>query len=152
VGVTRDDVPLEQIIRVAAFRSDLRDFQRHTDHVGRRWGLTPQRYQLLLAIKGAPSGEERLRVTDVANALGVSRNTATELCARAEAAGLVEREGTASDLRVVVLRLTREGERRLTGAIRENEKYRHEVHRAFDDLTKSFRRATTVTRARRAPS
>ncbi len=136
------DIPLEQVIRIASFRSDLRAFQSATDRVVRRWGLTPQRYQLLLAVKGAPSGEQRLSFTELAATMQLSRNTVTELCARCEAAGLIEREPAEHDLRVVYLRLTQEGERCLAGALRDNERYRSDLLEAFSELEKSFRRAT----------
>ena len=136
------DLPLDQIVRIAAFRSELRGFLRHSERVGRNWNLTPQRYTLLLAIKGAPDGSERLSFTELARRLHLSPNTVTELCARAEAAGLIRREPSERDLRVVYLRLTREGERRLQGALRENEQYRHELAEAFNVLTESFQVAT----------
>ena len=59
-------IPLEQIIQIAEFRSRLRAFLRHNEQVARRCGLTPQRYELLLAIKGAPDGAQRLSVTELA--------------------------------------------------------------------------------------
>ncbi|HZP72864.1 MAG TPA: MarR family transcriptional regulator [Gaiellaceae bacterium] len=136
------DLPLEQIIRIAAFRSDLRAFQQHTDRISRKWGLTPQRYLLLLAIKGAPDGQQRLSFTDLAETLRLSRNTVTELCSRAEAAGLIEREPAEHDLRVVYLRLSKLGERQLNRVLRENEEFRHDVLESFADLTASFRNAT----------
>jgi len=129
----------EQIIHIAAFRRELRSFLRHTEDVARRWQLTPQRFLLLLVIKGAPSGSERLSLTEIANSLYLSRNSVTELCARAEEVGLVYREQSESDLRVVYVGLTREGERRLCGALLENEEYRAEVTDAFAELAASFR-------------
>jgi DNA-binding MarR family transcriptional regulator len=137
-------LPLEQIIHIAAFRSELRAFLRHTERVGRNWDLTPQRYMLLLAIKGAPDGTERLSFTALARRMHLSRNTVTELCARAEAAGLIAREPSGDDLRVVYLRLTKEGERRLQGALLENEHYRHELADAFGDLIDSFNASERV--------
>lgn len=134
-------VPLERVIRIAQFRASLRAFLRRSEHVARRWNLTPQRYQLLLAIKGAPDGSERLSFTDLAERLQLSRNTVTELCARAEDAGLLEREPAAHDQRVVYLRLTREGERRLMGALVESEQDRRSLVRAFEELAETFRTA-----------
>jgi DNA-binding MarR family transcriptional regulator len=132
-------VPLERVIRIAEFRANLRAFLRHNEHTCRRWGLTPQRYLLLLAVKGAPDGREELSITDVADRLKLSRNTITELCARAEEAGLLVREQSARDQRVVCVRLTAEGERRLRGVIRESDDYRDELVAAFASLEASFR-------------
>jgi DNA-binding MarR family transcriptional regulator len=133
---------LDQIIRIASFRCRLRAFIRHSEQVARRWDLTPQRYLLLLTIKGAPDRGERLTVSELADCLALSLNTVTELCGRAEEAGLVRREESTSDLRLVYLRLTEEGERRLHGALLETERYRDELVRSFSGLSESFRVAT----------
>ena len=81
--------------------------------MARRSGLTPQRHLLLLMIKGAPDGSERSTVTELSERLQLAQSTVTELVRRAEDAGLIEREQSASDGRVAYLRLTKEGERRL---------------------------------------
>ena len=81
--------------------------------MARRSGLTPQRYLLLLMIKGAPGGAEQSTVTELARRLQLAQSTVTELVSRAEEAGLVEREASQTDARVAHLRLTPEGERRL---------------------------------------
>lgn len=134
-----ETVPLEGIINLAEFRSALRLFQRHSEEIARRWGLTPQRYLLLLMIKGAPDGSERLTLTQLAERLQLSRNSVTELATRAEEAGLVEREGGEGDQRLVYLHLTAEGERRLRGAVLEGQINRVELGRSFTALTRSYR-------------
>src|SRR5215216_3369498 len=126
-------IPLDRFIKIAEFRAHLRTFLRHNERACRRWDLTPQRYLLLLAIKGAPDGSERLSLTGIAGRLQLSRNTVTELCARAENAGLVMREPSETDLRVVYFRLTDEGERRLLGALHESDEYRQQVMGAFEE-------------------
>ena len=80
--------------------------------------MTPRWYLLLLLIKGAPDGSERSTVTDLAKRLHLAQSTVTELVARAEEAKLIRREGSAEDGRIAHLRLTPEGERRLTAAFR----------------------------------
>jgi DNA-binding MarR family transcriptional regulator len=135
-------LPLDQIIRIASFRCELRAFLRHSEQVARRWELTPQRYLLLLTIKGAPDWSEHLTVSEIAERLALSLNTVTGLCDRAEEAGLVRREDSPSDLRLVYLRLTEEGDRRLRGALLETERYRDELVHAFSGLSESFRVAT----------
>ncbi len=102
--------------RVAEFRASLRRFQRRTERIARRSGLTPQRYLLLLMIKGSPNGEERSTVTELAERLQLAQSSVTELVARAEDAGLLRREPASGDARVSHLRLTDEGERRLKDA------------------------------------
>jgi DNA-binding MarR family transcriptional regulator len=104
---------IDDVIAVAEFRAALRMFMRQTERVARRSGLTPQRYLLLLMIKGAPDRSERSTVTELAHRLQLAQSTVTELVNRAEESGLVSREQSASDARVAHLRLTAEGERRL---------------------------------------
>jgi DNA-binding MarR family transcriptional regulator len=108
MGMTTSDA-----IAVAEFRSALRVFLRRSERVARKSGLTPQRYLLLLMVKGAPGGDERSTVTELAERLQLAQSTVTELVSRAEAAGLIAREQSKTDARVAHLRLTREGERRL---------------------------------------
>ena len=124
-------------MELAAFRAHLRAFLRHNERTCRVWGLTPQRYLLLLAIKGAPDGSERLSLTDAAERLQLSRNTVTELCTRAEDAGLLRREPSQTDARVVYLRVTAEGERRLTGVVRASDGSRDELLQSFDELARA---------------
>jgi len=68
-------------------------------------------------IKGAPDGSETATVTDLANRMRLAQNTVTELVGRAEANGLLRREVSERDGRVVHLRLTPEGERRLAASV-----------------------------------
>jgi len=71
-------------------------------------------------IKGAPDGSERATITQLARRMRLQRHSVTELVARAESAGLIERATSTSDRRVVYLALTREGERRLLSCFRDN--------------------------------
>jgi DNA-binding MarR family transcriptional regulator len=103
----------EAAMRGAEFRSALRHFLRRSERIARSSGLTPQRYLLLLMIKGAPNGSEQSTVTELAERLQLAQSTVTELVRRAEEVGLVERETSSVDGRVAHLRLTEEGERRL---------------------------------------
>jgi len=100
-------------MRGAEFRSALRRFLRRSERLARSSGLTPQRYLLLLMIKGAPDGSEQSTVTELAERLQLAQSTVTELVRRAEEVGLVQRETSSLDGRVAHLRLTEEGERRL---------------------------------------
>lgn len=101
----------------AELRVALRRFLRLSEQVARRNELTPQRYLLLLMIKGAPGGDERSTVTELSERLQLAQSTVTELVRRAEGAGLVKREQSPRDGRVAYLSLTREGERRLAGTV-----------------------------------
>lgn len=77
-------------------------------------------------IKGALDGSEQATTSELAERLQLAQSTVTELVARAEAAGLLEREPSGTDGRVVHLRLTEEGDRRLAAtvsALREDRRH-----------------------------
>jgi DNA-binding MarR family transcriptional regulator len=101
------------VVAVAEFRAALRQFLRRTERIARKSGLTPQRYLLLLMIKGASDGSSKSTVTELSIRLQLAQSTVTELVSRAEEAGLVMREQSTTDARVAHLRLTEEGERKL---------------------------------------
>ena len=107
-------VPLREFQRAAEFRTALRLFLRRCETVSRANDLTPQRYMLLLMVKGAVDGSETATVTQLAERLQVSQSTVTELVARCEEAGLVKREPSLADGRSTLVALTEEGERRVT--------------------------------------
>jgi DNA-binding MarR family transcriptional regulator len=100
----------------AELRRRLRKFLAHGDATVRGCGLTPQRYLLLLAVKGAPDGSETRTVGEIADDLQLAQSSTTELVDRAEAAGLVVRAGSPRDGRVVRIGLTPAGEERLATA------------------------------------
>jgi DNA-binding MarR family transcriptional regulator len=124
----------EDVARVADFRAALRRFLRTTERNARSAGLTPQRYLLLLMIKGAADGSERSTVTELAERLQLAQSTVTELVSRAEENGLIDRERSASDGRIAYLRLSREGERRLGLSFTSNEAEREALREAFEHL------------------
>lgn len=102
--------------RVAAFRSELRSFLQKTEIVTDEVGLTPQRYDLLLMIAWA-GGTGGVRLTDLGALLHMQQPAVSELVKRAEEAKLVRRRSSPDDRRASLLRLTAEGERRLTRAV-----------------------------------
>jgi DNA-binding MarR family transcriptional regulator len=125
---------VEDVIAVAEFRAALRAFLRQTERIARQSGLTPQRYMLLLMIKGSPGGKEQSTVTELSERLQLAQSTVTELVSRAEEAGLVMRQQSRRDARVAHLRLTDEGERRLMQSFTELAKERDQVAAAFSHL------------------
>jgi DNA-binding MarR family transcriptional regulator len=106
--LTRDD--FENLL---AFRTSLRKFQRWSEDQANAAGLTHVQHQLLVAIKGHPGGEPPT-VGDLSGYLLQRHHSTVELVDRAAAAGLVERVSDRSDGRVVRVRLTPLGERRLS--------------------------------------
>ena len=119
-------------VAVAEFRAVLRLFLRRSERIARQAGLTPQRYLLLLMIKGAADGSEQSTVT--AARLQLAQSSVTELVRRAEESGLIEREGSQTDARVVHLRLTPEGARRLELAFTGLSTERAQLRDAFEHL------------------
>lgn len=107
---------------------------RKSERNSRAAGLTPQRYLLLLMIKGAPDGREHSTVTELAERLQLAQSTVTELVRRAEEAGLIERAQSVDDGRVAHLKLSEEGERRLTKAFITNEQERTELRDTIAEL------------------
>ena len=126
------------IREAAAFRTALRHFLRRTDAVAAQAGLTSQRYDLLLMIRSA--GE--LRVTELCDLLKLQQTAVTELVKRSEEAGLVRRRPSPDDGRVSLLRVTKEGERRLLRTFRALRDDRHALAVAFRDLDRHFRATT----------
>src|SRR5947207_689821 len=122
------------VMAVADFRAALRQFLRQSERIARQSGLTPQRYILLLMIKGAPNGTEQSTVTELAGRLQLAQSTVTELVRRAEEAGLIERAQSQRDARVAHLRLTEEGDRRLMQSFTLLAKERDQVREAFSHL------------------
>jgi DNA-binding MarR family transcriptional regulator len=124
----------DEVARVAEFRAALRRFLRTSERNARSAGLTPQRYLLLLMIKGAADRSEQSTVTQLAERLQLAQSTVTELVRRAEETGLVERERSSSDGRIANLRLTADGERRLAQSFTSNETERQALRAAFAHL------------------
>lgn len=129
-----EEYPVDDVIAVAEFRAALRSFLRQSERVARQSGLTPQRYLLLLMIKGAPDRSSQSTVTELARRLQLAQSTVTELVSRAEESGLVEREQSGRDGRVAYLRLTPEGERRLALSFTGLEVERAQLRDAVDQL------------------
>lgn len=126
-----------ELVRAAAYRTELRRFLHRTDSVAAEAGLTSQRYDLLLMIGSV--GE--LRVTELCDLLHLQQTAVTELVKRSEEAGLVERRASSEDGRVWLLRLTAEGRRRLLrafGGLRED---REALAASFREVDRRFRAA-----------
>ena len=101
----------------ARLRAALRRFLREAESITRRHGLSPRHHELLLMIKASPDGHST--VSELVQLLQLTQSTVTELVQRAEDAGLLQREPSPRDGRIVHLRLTADGERRLAGAVTE---------------------------------
>ena len=93
-------------------RSGLRRFLRWSDQQAEAAGLTPAQHQLLVAIRGH-SDERGPTMGEVADYLLLRHHSAVGLVDRADTSGLVERVRDPDDHRVVRLRLTAQGNKRL---------------------------------------
>jgi DNA-binding MarR family transcriptional regulator len=109
---------IADVQEAAELRRRLRRFLAHGDSTVRSCGLTPQRYVLLLAVKGARDGSETRTIGGLAADLQLAQSSATELVDRAEAAGLIVRTASPHDGRVVTISLSDEGEARFAAAFR----------------------------------
>jgi len=116
----------------ADFRAELRRFLRRSEEAARAEGLTPQQHVLLLMIAGADGGVST--VSALVDRLQLTQSAVTELVQRAEEADLVSRRPSAADGRVVELRLTLDGERRLAAVHEKLGPERHQLREMVDRL------------------
>ena len=100
-------------------------------------GLTPQRYDLLLAIRAGVDGTST--VTQLSQRLRLRQTAVTELVKRAEEAGLVLRARSREDRRVTVIRLSSEGRRRVMSAFLALQKDRDQLRLAMREVGVRFR-------------
>ena len=124
----------KEVASVAEFRIALRRFQHQTEIVARECGITPSWYMLLLQIKGAPDLTEQTTVTALAERMQLAQSSVTELVGRAQQAGLLERSPSSDDARVVLLRLSRHGEKTLARAFRSLSEERQALRDAITQL------------------
>jgi DNA-binding MarR family transcriptional regulator len=94
---------------LARFRFGIRRYLRFSEETVRSHGLTPQHYQLMLALKGFP-GREWATMRELAERLQLRHHSVVELVNRAQKQGLVDRAADPSDARAVRVHLTTEGQ------------------------------------------
>lgn len=131
---TISDIELE---RAAGFRAALRRFLARTEEIASVAGLTPQRYDLLLAIKTGPN--ETATITDLCGQLSLSQTAASELVKRAEQAGLVTKSTSPTDGRVSLIGLTEEGERKMVETFVGLRDERRQLYDAMSAMGLTFR-------------
>lgn len=98
---------------LARFRFGIRRYLRFSEETVRKAGLTPQQYQLLLALKGFPD-REWASVQELADQLQLRHHSVVELINRAQRQGLVDRGDHPSNGRAIRVFLTATGEYVLT--------------------------------------
>jgi DNA-binding MarR family transcriptional regulator len=109
----------EDYAQAAALRVALRAFQRASDSITSRHGLTSRTYQVLLMIKTGSGGTGHAGLGELEERLQLGRSTITELVLRTEERGLVYRELDPDRRGAIRIGLTAEGERRLAKACAE---------------------------------
>lgn len=112
----------EDFEALARFRFGIRRYLRFSEEVVRRHGLTPQQYQLLLALKGFPQ-REWATIRELAERLQLRHHSVVELVDRAQGQDLVRRAEHPDDGRAVRVVLTAAGQRVLDrlGALHRDE-------------------------------
>jgi DNA-binding MarR family transcriptional regulator len=98
---------------LARFRFGIRRYLRFSEETVRSHGVTPQQYQLMLALKGFP-GRDWAVVRELADRLQLRHHSVVELINRAQTQGLVERTADPDDARAVRVLLTEQGEQLLS--------------------------------------
>jgi DNA-binding MarR family transcriptional regulator len=129
---------------LAQFRYVIRRFLRFSEETARKAGLEPRQHQMLLAIKGLPTGREAT-IGTLAERLQVQSHSAVELANRLVSRGLVKRRPSEADRRQVMLDLTPEGEE----VLRElSANVRAELRSLGPTLVHSLNEILTETRSR----
>lgn len=95
---------------LASFRFRIRQYLRFSEETVRRYGVTPQHYQVLLALKGFPD-REWATVGELAERLQLRHHSVVELVNRAQKQGLVQRATHPTDWRAVRVELQPKGNR-----------------------------------------
>jgi DNA-binding MarR family transcriptional regulator len=107
-----DDLTDGEYRELLAFRTALRRFLCWSEEQATALDITPAQHQLLLAVRGH-DGALGPTIGDVADSLVLRHHSAVGLVDRSATANLVERCPDPDDQRVVRLRLTALGTRRL---------------------------------------
>jgi len=129
-GAVPDPLSKADFEALARFRFGIRRYLRFSEETVRRHGVTPQQYQLMLALKGFP-GRDWAVVRELADRLQLRHHSVVELVDRASALDLVQRGPDPDDARAVRVGLTAAGERLLG---RLSALHRDELRRMDDVL------------------
>ena len=108
----KEDIGLQDYRATAEFRYQIRRFLRASEQIARSYGLNPQQYQLMLAVKGLPD-DHAATIGEVAERLQIQHHSTVELADRLSAKGFVRRKRDSEDRRQVLLELTAKGEKTL---------------------------------------
>ena len=135
--MTADRLTDEDYRSLLQFRTELRRFLHWSAQQAETMGLTGAQHQLLLAVRGHEDTRGPT-VGDVAQLLMLRHHSAVGLVDRAAEAGLVLRKRDPDDHRIVRLRLTPRGARKLARLSRRHLDELDQLERGI--LTRSARR------------
>ena len=124
----------DELLRAAAFRSELRHFARRTEKVTAEAGLTPQRYELLLMIRAMQGARGGVRMSQLCDLLHLKQTAVTELVKRTERSGLIRRHTSPDDGRAYLLEVTPDGEARLMNAFAALRDDRETLAKSLNEL------------------
>lgn len=131
VGASREKsrkIGSQTIERLAQFRYHLRRFLRFSEQAARAAGVTPQQHQLMLGVAGF-TGHGWANISELAEFLQERHNAVVELVKRASRAGLVRKQASSRDRRVVQVVLTPRGR---TILMQLSAQHREELRRLRD--------------------
>jgi DNA-binding MarR family transcriptional regulator len=95
---------------LAELRYHIRRFLHFSEQAARKAGLEPRQHQLMLTLKGLPTGT-RPKIGELAERLQIQHHSTVELVNRLAAGGYVRRHRGGEDRREVLLSLTPKGEK-----------------------------------------
>jgi DNA-binding MarR family transcriptional regulator len=134
----RDTSDVVDYAALARFRYELRKFQAFSKAAAKTAGLTPQQHQALLIVRGF-SDHGPVSVGDLAEFLLIRPHTAVELVDRMTRLELLARVVDHSDGRRVLVKLTKEGERRLQKLSQTNLKELRAIGPTLTRMLETFR-------------
>jgi DNA-binding MarR family transcriptional regulator len=108
------DISILDYHALAEMRYQIRRFLHFSEQAAREADLTPQQHQLLLALKGLPTGR-KATISEVAGQLQLRHHSTVELIDRLVGQGLIKRLRDEADQRRVIIHLTPQGEQVLRG-------------------------------------
>ena len=133
----RTKFPKQSYVALADFRYALRRFFAFSEQAAGEAGLSPQQYQALLAIKGAPDDAE-IGIQDLAARLMIRHHSAVELVNRLEKNGFVARAKSEADARRVLVRTTAKAERVMDGLAAAHLRELKGIRPVLDQLLAQF--------------
>jgi DNA-binding MarR family transcriptional regulator len=138
-----ESLTLSDFEALSELRYQIRRFLSFSEQAARAAGLEPRQHQLMLGLKGLPSGK-RPTIGELAERMQIQHHSAVELVNRLGASGYIRRARGGDDRREVLLVLTAKGERVLR---KLSLHHRAELRTAGPALVKALRRAMRGSRA-----